>query len=198
MNGLRKMIATGVGVALLATSAAPAVAGPRGWGNHGGWGKPYRGWSHGHRHHRGGDGFGNFLLGAVVAGGIIALASSASKQSKERKAREADGIAGGDGLGSRAERGLGLERDDDRVGTDRSRWTDAENSAANLCADAAEAMSGGRDRTGSRVDDIGYIAPDGTDGYRVEGRMDSGKGFACGTARGEVAWVQFSDAIAAR
>lgn len=185
MSARRKSLGLAMIAALLATSAAPAVAGPRGWG-HGGWGQGGYGYGYGqrhyHRHHhhhrRGGDGFGNFLLGAVVAGGIIALASSASKKAKEQDARAGDG--------------------DVRPGGDRQRWSEAEKDAANLCADAAEAMSGRQDGGGARVDDIDYVTVEGDDGYRVEGRMDSGKAFACGTARGEVAWVQFSDRMALR
>lgn len=169
MNALKKSLGLATMAALLATSTAPAMARP-GWGYGGGWG-------YGHRHHHrgGGDGFGNFLLGAVVAGGIIAIASAASKKAKEKEA----------GIGNDAPRG---------PGTDKSAWTDAENDAANLCADAVEAMATQRGGDGgARVDDIDYVDRDGPDGYRVEGRMDNGKAFACGTSRGEVAWVQFSD-----
>ena len=174
MNKVRKALGMATIAAMLVTSSAPVLARPGhgGYGNHGGYGHG----GYGRRGHREGDGFGNFLLGAVVVGGIIAVASAASRNARQtRTASEAS-----------------------RPGSDIRSWSDAENDAAGLCADAAEAMASKRDAQ-PKVDDIEYVEREGDDGYRVEGRLAGGKAFVCGINRGELTYVQFSDgAVAAR
>jgi len=183
MNALKKTLGLATIAAMLMTSTAPAMARPgHGWGGgyggyggHGGYyGGGYgRGWG-GHRHHDG-DGFGNFLLGAVVAGGIIALATSASKN------RSTSGRSVDEG------------RRSGEHGTNRSAWTDAENDAASACAQGVEDEAENRGIK-DRVDDIDYVDRDGSDGYRVEGRLEGGKAFACGVRQnGDLAWVQLAD-----
>jgi len=174
MKMLRRAIGSAAMAAMLATSATPALARPGyGWGGHGGWGGYGRHW---HRHD--GDGFGNFLLGAIVAGGIVAIASSAAK---DKQGRDNGVVYGGNDAPSPR---------------DRHSWTDAENDAANVCADGAEALASRRG-VDTRVDDIDYIDRDGG-GYRIEGRMEGGQGFNCGVRNGELSYIQFADRVALR
>lgn len=175
MKSLRKTLGLATIAAMLMTSTAPALARPR----HG-WDGPYGGgWSGGYgdygRHHRrhNGDAFGNFLLGAVVAGGIIAVASAASKNAREKR----EGTVGGSSSS----------------GGDQRNWTQAENDAADMCADGVEALAAKQRGGQAKVEDIESVTRDGNDGYRVEGRLEGGKAFVCGTNRGEVTYVQFSD-----
>lgn len=169
MNGLKKTLGMATMAALLVTSTAPAMARPGpGWG--GGWGG---GWGRGHGHHDHDDGFGSFLLGAIVAGGVIAAVSAAGKAD-----REAQAVQGRDG-------GPPPRHDD------RRDWTDAQTDAANICAEAAEDLASKRN-SDARVDDIDYVEADGPDGYRIEGRMTNGKAFVCGVNRGELTYIQFS------
>lgn len=170
MTMLRKTLGATVIAAMLATSATPALARP-GWGGYG------RHW-----HHHDGDGFGNFLLGAVVAGGIVALASSASGAQHDR---------GGVSYGDARE-----DRPSDEAAQDSRNWTDAENSAADACADGAEALASRRGIE-NKVDDIRYVDPD-RNGYRVEGVMQDGRPFSCGINRGELTYIQFGDRVASR
>lgn len=170
--------------AMLASSATPALARPgHGWGN--GWGG-YGGRWHG-RHH--GDAFGNVLLGAVIAGGLFAVASAASKAKKERD----NGVVyGGD---SSRDDGQADARREDAPSSPRN-WSDAENDAANVCADSAEALASKRG-VDARVDDIDFIDRDG-ESYRVEGRMQGGRPFNCGVRNGELTYIQFDSRVALR
>ena len=182
MNAFRKSLGMVTIAAMLASATTPAMARPdHGWGGHrhGGHGHGHGGgWHHG-RGHGGDDDFGNFLLGAVVAGGIIAIASAASRQKK------AVGLPEGDADGR-----------DGRSGDGRRDWSDGQSTAASLCAEGVEGMvSRGADP--ARVDDIGHVASDGDDRYRVEGRLDNGKAFACGVSRGAVTYVEISDSTVA-
>ena len=166
MTMLRKACGSAVIASMLAASATPALARPGyGWGG--------RGYG-GHWHHHDGDGFGNFLLGAIVAGGAIALVSSASNAQHER-----DGVRYGTS-----------DYDDGRieVGQDSRSWSDAENAAADACADGVEALASRRGDD-QKVDDIRSVDPD-RNGYRVEGVMASGRPFVCGVSRGEVTYIQ--------
>jgi opacity protein-like surface antigen len=175
MMMVRKLLGSATIAAMLATSATPALARPGyGWG-HGGWGGGYgRNW----RHHDG-DGFGNFLLGAVIAGGIVAIASSAAKA----KNGQNEGVVYG---GSRDDAGARDSRD----------WSDAENAAADVCADGAEALASRRG-INAKVDDIDYVDRDG-EGYRVEGRLEGGRSFNCGVRNGELSYIQFDSRFAYR
>lgn len=175
MSTHRKLTAALAGAALVLSSASPALARP--WG-HGGWDRP--GWgSHGgswggHRRYRGyrhrdGFDFGDFVLGAIVAGGIAAAIASA-------KDRDRDG---------------GRDRD----GRYGARDSAAENRAAELCSEAAEREAGRRGDRDARVEDISYVGRDG-DGWRVEGRLadrdryQDGAPFVCGVTDGRIDYVR--------
>jgi len=184
MSMLRKMLGSATIAAMLATSATPALARP-GWG-HGGWGGYGRHW----RHHD--DDFGNVLLGAVIAGGIFAVASAASKANKDRDNR------GVYDRNTDRENGVvygGNSRRDDQPADTRN-WSDAQNDAANACADGAEALASRRG-VNSKVDDIDFVDRDG-EGYRVEGRMEGGRSFSCGVRNGELTYIQFDSRVAWR
>lgn len=177
MAMLKRTLGSAVIAAMLATSAAPALARPGyGWGN--GWG------GYGHRRHHDDD-FGNVLLGAVIAGGLFAAISAASKAKKDRD----NGVVyGGDSPRDEAR----------RANEPRSsrNWSDAENDAANVCADGAEALASKRG-VDAKVDDIDFIDRDG-EGYRVEGRMQGGRPFNCGVRNGELTYIQFDSRVALR
>ena len=177
---VRKILSSVVVAALLTTSAAPALAQP-GYG----WGKaPYWGGYGRHRHRGRDDDFGNVLLGAVIAGGIFAIASSAAKAKRDRD----NGVVyGGD---SRPD-----ARPDNRTPEPR-RWSDTENEAANVCADAAESLASRRG-VDAKVDDIDFVDRDG-DSYRVEGRLQGGRPFNCGIRNGELTHIQFDNHVALR
>jgi len=177
MTILRKALGSAAIAAILATSATPALARPgHGWGNPYGWGGYGRHWRH--RGHD--DDFGNFLLGAVIAGGIVAIASSAAKAKKNR---DDNGVVyGGD-----------TRRDAPRPSRD---WSDAENEAANICADGAEALASKRG-VDTKVDDIDFVDRD-SEGYRVEGRLEGGRSFNCGVRNGELTYIQFDNRVALR
>lgn len=164
-----KWIGAATAAALLAT-AMPAEARPR-YGYHPpGYGYGY---GHGRRHHRDGFDFGDFLLGAVVAGGIVAAVASA---------RDRDGRPRGDRASSPPRDG---EQD----------------AAADACADAAERQAGGdarvtdvrsvsRDGDGWRVE--GTVTTGGDSSYRDD------RGFQCGVRYGRVDFVQLGDRLAVR
>ena len=67
------LIGTVAALSMLAGAASPAAARPY-WG--GGWGHYH------HGYYGGGDAFGNFLLGGLLVGGAVAIASSASRDSR--------------------------------------------------------------------------------------------------------------------
>jgi len=171
MSGLRKLTATVLTGALLATSATPALARP-GWGYPGGgWG----GYRHWHRH----DGIdaGDVILGAIIVGGIAAVASAAASSDRYRG-------RGGDWGG-------GWSRDE---GT--------EDAAVDACARAAE-REGSRYGRDARVEDITSVGrQDG--GYRVYGVISAERGygndrygdrsrFSCSVHYGQVDEVRFGD-----
>jgi hypothetical protein len=172
MMGLRKLTATAVAGALLATSATPALARP-GWGAPGGWGGGHRRW--GHR----GDGIdaGDVILGAIILGGIAAVASAASSSNRDRT--------------SKGDWGGGWSRDE---GT--------EDAAVDSCARAAERegarygqdarvediTSVARQDGGWRV--YGVVSADrgnGNDRYGDKSR------FSCTVRYGQVEDVRFED-----
>ena len=173
MTMLRKWLGSAAIAAMLATSSAPALARPgHGWGGyHGGYG---HGYGHGYGYRHGGDGFGNFLLGAIVAGGLVAAISSASTH--DNRVRNS---AGGY---------------DDRPADAPRNWSDAENDAANVCADAAESVATKRG-IDAKVDNIDQVDRDG-EGYRVDGRLEGGRTFNCGIRNGELSFIQFDDRVA--
>ncbi|WP_157215703.1 hypothetical protein [Flavisphingomonas formosensis] len=173
MAKARRLIGTVAIAAMLVGAAAPAAARP--WGYY-----PHRHW-----HRGGGDGLGNFLLGAIVAGGVIAAVSSANRNK----------VAG------QAERGYddvpppgGPYADDGRGDAPRTE----EDVAVDACADAAGAQAATRYDRDARVDDITYSGRDGQ-GWRVEGNVGTGyKGqirhhFVCGVRSARVNFIQFVD-----
>lgn len=185
MAMLNKTLGSAAIAAMLATSATPALARP-GYG----WGNPWGGYGGGrwHRRHHNDD-FGNVLLGAVIAGGLFAAISAASKA---RKDRDNGVVYGGD---SPRDEARDEPRGDNQPRSSRN-WSDAENDAANVCADGAEALASKRG-VDARVDDIDFIDRDG-EGYRVEGRMQGGRPFNCGVRNGELTYIQFDSRVALR
>jgi hypothetical protein len=148
------MIGSMAALAMVAGAASPAAARPY-------WGGGYYG---GYHRHGGGDAFGNFLLGAIVAGGAVAIASNAGKNS-----------------GSRAIPSRGI--DDVRGAGEDAR------AVASICSDAAESMahgkvlgvdSVGRDGDGWRVE--GTVEADRGDRY-----------FSCGAREGRVDFLKLGD-----
>lgn len=157
---IKALIGSATALALVATAASPAAARPY-WGGYG----------H-HRHHGGGDTFGNILLGGVIAGGIFAVAN-ASKKNR-------------DGIASR--------RGDDQRDDLRQDGEDARE-VASMCSTAVENMARGPVST---VDSVGR---DGPDGWRVEGvvRGDRGdRSFRCAVREGQIEMVDLGDRLAAR
>jgi len=188
MAMLHKTLGSVAIAAMLATSATPALARP----GYGGWGAPYGWGGHGRHWHRGhGDDFGNVLLGAVIAGGLFAIASSATKARSER---DNEGVVyGGDSRDDDADRN---EPRHDGQSRESRNWSDAENEAANLCADSAEMLASKRG-IDAKVDDIDFVDHD-SEGYRVEGRLEGGRSFNCGVRNGELTYIQFDNRVALR
>lgn len=166
-------IGAATAAALLATSM-PATARPRYGYYPPGYGHGWHG-DYGRRRHRDGFDFGDFLLGAVVAGGIVAAVASARKDKNGRPR-------------------------DDRASAP-PRLDGEQNAAADACADAAERQAGGdarvtdvrsvsRDGDGWRVE--GTIASGDDRSYRDE------RGFQCGVRYGRVDFVQIGDELAVR
>lgn len=157
---IKALIGSATALALVAGAAAPAAA------------RPYWG---GYRHHRGGGGdtFGNILLGAIIGGGAIAIASSASKNRAEQ---------------------IPSRRGDDQRDDLRESGEDARQ-VASICTDAVENMARG---PVSSVDSVGR---DGPDGWRVDGVVRGERGdkhFFCAVREGQIETVDLGDRMAAR
>ena len=156
---MKKMLIGAVaGVAMLAGAASPAAA--RGY-----WGGPR--WGGGYYRHGGGDAFGNFLLGAVIAGGAVAIETSAGKN------RDRDDRPDVRSNGRFDMRGAGEDARE----------------VASICSEAAESMARGR------VLGVDSVGRDG-DGWRVEGMVDADRGqrhFSCGAREGRVDFVQLAE-----
>jgi hypothetical protein len=155
---IKQLVGSATALALVIGVAAPAMARPWGWGGYGGYG-------YGHRHH-GGDTFGNILLGAVIGGGLIAVASSAGKN-KAAPSRRGDD-----------------QRDDLRAyGADARE-------VASICSDAVENMARGR------VSSIESVDRDGpgwrVDGI-VDVEHDGDRHFFCDVRDGRIETVQLAD-----
>ena len=138
--------------------ATPALARGGNWGSGwgGGWGKRY--------HHRDRIDTGDVLAGILVPGGIVAVASAASKPGREARERDYP----------RRDR-----RDDPRYGEPRDRGQPSSRGigmAVDACADEVERA----DRT---IETITGVERDGA-GWRVEGRVSNGRAFACSVADG--------------
>jgi hypothetical protein len=166
MSKFRKLLGSGLAAALLATSASPALA--RG-GYHDDWGRSggYHGggWEHGYRYRRGPD-FGDALLGAIIVGGVAAIASEAIRSASERDRRRDHGWR---------------DRDYRPLGS--------EDAAASECADAVERQMG----ADARVERIRDVRTEGSV-WRVEGdvsdRRDGSRSFYCGVRDGRIDYVQ--------
>ncbi|MBD3759122.1 hypothetical protein O4H52_10870 [Sphingomonadaceae bacterium G21617-S1] len=154
---IRQLLGAATAAALVIGAAAPAAA------------RPYWG---GYRHHRGGgDTFGNILLGAVIGGGIIAVANSAGKNKGVPSRRNVD------------------QRDDLREDGDDAR------EVASICTNAIENMARG---PVSSVDSVGR---DGKDGWRVQGVVRGERGdrsFRCAVQDGQIEMVDLGERVAAR
>ena len=134
---MRGVMSAAVMVAML-SAAAPASAQYRGWDR-----PPPR-----HRHD-GGNGIGGFLLGALVAGGLVAAISSASRAAPRTQGADAYPPPNppGDASPSQAD----------------------EDAAVSACAAAAESEAR-RDYRIAQVDRIIAVDPDGP-GFAVKGEL---------------------------
>ena len=143
--------------AALSLTATPAMA--RGW----------------HRHHRDGIDAGDVLAGVLILGGIAAIASAASKSSRERQARADDRYR--DSRDYRDDNARYVPPVDDRSQdySDRpgSNWR------SGLSVDGAVDACVGEVEQGDRsIDSVETVNREG-DGWRVSGRMRGGRDFAC-------------------
>jgi hypothetical protein len=171
-NMIKLLVGSATALAIVMTAASPAAARPRwggGWGGHGGYGSHggyggYRG--HYRHHHGGGDTFGNILLGAVIGGGIFAIANSANKN-----------------------KAVASRRGDDQRDDLRENGSDAREVAA-MCSDAIENMARGR------VASIDSVDRDGpgwrVDGV-VDVEREGDRHFYCDVRDGRIETVQLSN-----
>jgi hypothetical protein len=141
MARLNRFAAATALAAAFSLAATPAMA--RGYHHH--W----------HRWHRDRIDGGDVLAGALIIGGIAAIASAANNRDREERQpvpspvpQDRQGYAN-DG----AERSVGLDR------------------AADMCAEAVE-------RGSNRVDSVDNVTRDG-DGWAVSGALVGGAGFSC-------------------
>jgi len=153
--------------ATLSMVATPAMA--RGWGG-GGWGRH-------HRHHDRVDA-GDVLAGVLIIGGIAAIASAASNSAKQKREREQDyRYPDGDYRSDSGREDSGRygdynERNDDRGGGSAGyRSADGLNAAVDRCVGEVE-------RGERRVDTVDSVDRDAS-GWRVAGRTNGGRDFAC-------------------
>jgi hypothetical protein len=159
MKSRSRAAASIAALAAFSMTAAPALA--HGYGD---WGR-YRG-----HHHDRIDG-GDILAGLLVVGGIAAIASAASKSSRDSQAREPDRYPGGPDYGEPEERGYDEAPDNRPDYPGGAREQGSFDEAANHCADEIE-------RGERKVDTIDNVGRRG-DRYEVEGRLTDGRGFAC-------------------
>jgi len=154
----RPAVATAI-AATLAMVATPAMA--RGYGGYGGWGH--------HRHHDRIDG-GDVLAGILIIGGIAAIASAASNSAKQK--REQDYRYPDDGPRDDSGRYGDYRERDERSGSSTGyRSSDGLNAAVDRCVGEVE-------RGERRVDTVDSVDRDGS-GWRVAGRTNGGRDFAC-------------------
>ncbi len=152
--------------AALALAASPAMARDRGgWG--GGWGGG-RGWGH----HDDGIDAGDIFAGIFVIGAIAAIAGAASKANKDHQSSDARGSDGRYSDRESRDRAYGYggntsDREQSRS-YNSARGIDG---AVDLCVSEVERGS----RTVDTVDSVNRDA----DGWRIEGRVRGGSGFAC-------------------
>lgn len=161
---MRVFIKVGVAVAVLVTSmvGAPVFEGtPLGASEAVAGDRYYRG----RRHHRDRFDLGDAVVGAIVAGGLIAVLSGASK--KQRDVETDRPLESG-----WEPRGDWDQRSNDWAWADRD-WpnrTNEERAAVAACAREAEDL-GGRYEREARVREIGDVDRKGGE-YRVQGQLD--------------------------
>lgn len=156
----KKIIGSVAALAMLAGMAAPASARPY-WGG----GRGYYG-----GHHHGGDAFGNFLLGGLLVGGAVAIASSANRDRDSRPVYQSSSV-----------------NDVRDAGDDARR-------VASICTEAVEGMAH------NKVSGVDSVGRDGegwrVEGTVEAGNGD--RPFSCGTREGRVDFVQLGDRLAVR
>ena len=183
MKMLRGLTATSALTAMMLTgvmASAPAAAAPAPQARVQTDGPAVLGWSienekaeggrHYRRHNDGIDG-GDILVGALIIGGIAAIASAAGDESRRQRERD--------------------RYEDSRYRDDRRGSASEINAVADQCAYAAEERAG----YGARTDRIDTVARDGA-GWRVEGSVSSDRGyenFYCGVTNGRVDYIQLAD-----
>lgn len=165
MRMIQGLGATAAALAMVGMAVPADASGQRRGNGHG----PNQG-----RGHRGGDRIdgGDLLLGALLAGGVIAIASAAGKKSRNdaRYAEDAgpppsDADAGADHL------------DDAMPAPPPGNGPAlAESDAADACAEAAESRASEYARV-ARVSDIGSVDPAGNGGWYVQGTIELRDGY---------------------
>jgi hypothetical protein len=128
---------------------------------------------HWHRWHRDRVDAGDVIAGAVILGGIAAIASAAGKRDREDRAAVPPPLPDD-------RQGYAYDGAVRNVGLDR---------AADLCADAVE-------RGPNRVESVDAVTRD-RDGWAVAGALENGAGFSCRIGNdGQVAGVDLGGARA--
>lgn len=117
----------------------------------------------GWRHHRHGDRIdgGDVLAGILILGGIAAIASAAGKTDKERRDRDS-----GPDWGRSREPGYGESRGN------------AGDYGSGRIGDAVDSCTAEVERSGPRVDAVDAVVREGQ-GWRIRGRIEDGRSFAC-------------------
>jgi hypothetical protein len=206
----RLLLGTSVSAAILASSIVPADARPPRRGHHGGW----------HHRDRGVDG-GDILAGAVILGGIAAIAGMSAK--KDRQVDDQIAARNGDAYADRSDDGEW--RGTDSADRDDSTYTEpadaaepagastddyaqvirGEDEAVDACARAAEseALSYG---SNANVRDIADVQGEGTE-WRVSGTVETrngyrerpdARGFTCTVRYGQIENVRLDGSVAMR
>lgn len=202
----RLLLGSAVSAAILVTSIAPAQARGPYRGHHSGWNG---GWHHRDRGIRGGD----LLAGAVILGGIAAIAGMSAR--KDRQLDEEIADRDRDAYADRSDDGEWRGGDpgwrgDSAAGTGAPADNDArvirdEDAAVNACAEAAEdeAHAYGDDAS---VRNIGDVQGEGTE-WRVRGTVEtrngyrdraSARGFTCTVRYGQIEAVRLDGESVAR
>nr|WP_166175194.1 hypothetical protein [Altererythrobacter segetis] len=141
MARLNRFAAASALAAAFSLAATPAMA--RGYHHH---------WQRWHRDRVDG---GDILAGALIIGGIAAIASAASNRDREERQSVPPPVP-------EDRQGYAYDGADRNEGLDR---------AADICADAVE-------RGPNRVDSVDNVTRD-RDGWEVSGALENGAGFSC-------------------
>lgn len=157
--GKRSALALAAAASMTLAPIAAEARGHGGWG--GGWGG--RGW----RHHDRVDA-GDIFAGILIIGGIAAIASAASKANKNRDTRREDDDRDYRGDDNYRESAPRYGERDDRPSWQEGRGIDG---AVNSCVSEVE-------RSSNRIETVDAVNRDGQ-GWKVEGRVASGRSFAC-------------------